>query len=53
MHEVLHHMGQFISRDSDVIKSRISKTTPIHKKATVLQELFGGSTQNGQCYLQN
>ena len=25
MHEVLYHIRQFISRDSDVIKSKISK----------------------------
>ena len=35
-HEVVYHMGQFISRDSDVIKMRISKTPPIHyKNATI------------------
>ena len=35
MHEVLYHMGQFISRDSDVTKRIISKTPQIPKNATI------------------
>ena len=36
IHQVLYHMGQSISRDSDVIKSSISKTPPTHKTATIV-----------------
>ena len=36
MHEVIYHMGQPISHDSDVNKSRISRTPPIHKNATIV-----------------